>query len=51
MPHDVIMKFIGKVFLLRMEINRVGSMLDSPVCNLGSSLCLCIDMLIRKSSG
>jgi uncharacterized Rmd1/YagE family protein len=33
MPHDVIMKFIGKVFLLRMEINRVGSMLDSPVCN------------------
>jgi len=30
MPHDVIMKFIGKVFLLRMEINRVGSMLDAP---------------------
>jgi len=40
MPHDVIMKFIGKVFLLRMEINRVGSMLDSPVCNFRNSSCL-----------
>lgn len=51
MPHDVIMKFIGKVFLLRMEINRVGSMLGAPVCNFPNSLCLRTHKSIRKSFG
>ncbi|CAG7847315.1 SubName: Full=Related to RMD1-Protein required for Meiotic Division {ECO:0000313/EMBL:CCA72041.1} [Serendipita indica DSM 11827] len=30
MPHDDIMKQIGKVFLLRMNVNHVGSILDAP---------------------
>ncbi|KAG8831918.1 hypothetical protein FRC17_002362 [Serendipita sp. 399] len=30
MPHDDIMKNIGKVFLLRMNVNHVGSILDAP---------------------
>ena len=51
MPHDVIMKFIGKVFLLRMEINRVGSMLDAPVRNFRSSLCLRTHKSTRKCFG
>ncbi|KAG8829522.1 hypothetical protein FRC18_009247 [Serendipita sp. 400] len=31
MPHEDIMKHIGKVFLLRMNVNHVGSILDAPV--------------------
>ncbi|KAG8852854.1 hypothetical protein FRB91_005858 [Serendipita sp. 411] len=30
MPHEDIMKHIGKVFLLRMNVNHVGSILDAP---------------------
>jgi hypothetical protein len=31
MPHEEIMKYIGNVFLLRMNVNHVGSILDAPV--------------------
>lgn len=31
MHHDEIMQQIGQLFLLRMNINLVGSVLDSPV--------------------
>jgi uncharacterized Rmd1/YagE family protein len=36
MHHDEIMQQIGQLFLLRMNINLVGSVLDSPV-SVGSS--------------
>jgi uncharacterized Rmd1/YagE family protein len=31
MPHGEIMRQIGQLFLLRMNINLVGNVLDSPV--------------------
>jgi uncharacterized Rmd1/YagE family protein len=34
MHHDEIMQQIGQLFILRMNINLVGSVLDSPVRSL-----------------
>lgn len=31
MPHKEIMQQIGRLFILRMNINLVGSVLDAPV--------------------
>lgn len=31
MPHGEIMRQIGQLFLLRMNINLVGNVLDAPV--------------------
>ena len=37
MSHKEIMQKIGELFLLRTNINSVGSVLDSPVCVLLST--------------